>query len=553
MPESHEKTEKVNTVSRPAFEELLLALSTRFVNLKPEDVRYEIEHGLRRILELFGGDRCTFLEVSADEGKLLVTHRWATDRAPAVPPEIYMPGEFPWLAGRVGQGEGCFLESVDDFPVSANRDRESFSKYGFESVAIIPVPVSGRIAYVLGIGSYWQTIHWPEELMPLMRLTADVFANALERKRKWEELQENEKHLRIVADSFPGAVSFLDKEMRFVFVNKRYEKWFGVPRDQIIGRKPPDFQLPEHIDKATPYFHEMLKGKEVRYEMTTTLPSGESADLEVTYSPSLDEAGQYQGAIVIALDVSERNSLQAEARKHLATLAHVDRTALMSALTASLAHEINQPLTAILSNAQAARRMLKTRNDAESEIQEILADIVKDDKRVSEVLRRVRGLLADETDRHECFNLNGIIKIVLKLVRSAAVIHNIEIDLDVMEEPAVVRGDSIQLQQVLLNLIMNAGEAMEDAEGERRITIHTRKSGEIVTLSVDDSGPGIPPDHGENIFEMFYTTKEYGTGMGLAICKSILKVHGGKLQAENLPEGGARISFSLPLVTGHGS
>jgi C4-dicarboxylate-specific signal transduction histidine kinase len=221
---------------------------------------------------------------------------------------------------------------------------------------------------------------------------------------------------------------------------------------------------------------------------------------------------------------------------------------MLGELAGSLAHELNQPLTAILSNAQAAQRFLARDGIDVQEVREILADIVAEDKRAGEVIHRLRLLLRKGEVQRQPLDVNGVVEEVLKLVRSDLVNQGVTAWPDLAPDLPVIECDRVQLQQVLLNLVLNACDAMAGAEpGARQIKIRTaREEDGAVRISVADRGPGIPPDLRERVFEPFYTTKPQGLGLGLTVCRSIVTAHGGRLWSENGQKGGAVFCLSLP-------
>jgi two-component system sensor kinase FixL len=223
----------------------------------------------------------------------------------------------------------------------------------------------------------------------------------------------------------------------------------------------------------------------------------------------------------------------------------------MGELTASLAHELNQPLTAILSNAQAAQRILASDPTDLAEIREILGDIVEDDKRAGEVIHRLRGFLKKSNVELAALDIGELVGQVARLVTSDAIIRNVAIRLDLAPGLPPVCGDRVQLQQVILNLLMNGLDAMrEPGESERTLVLRTFSEGPAsVVVAVEDSGVGIDEADLEHVFHAFYTTKADGLGMGLAIARSIVEAHGGRLSARNNPGGGATFSFTLPTTT----
>ena len=242
--------------------------------------------------------------------------------------------------------------------------------------------------------------------------------------------------------------------------------------------------------------------------------------------------------------MSQRSRLEVERLRR--DLTHVARVTTMGEMAAALAHELNQPLTAILSNAHAGERYMAQAVPPLDEIREILQDVVGDARRAGEVIQRLRSLLRKDDARFLPLDVNPVVREIAALVRTDAILRNVAIDLDLSLELPRVHGDRVQLQQVLLNLVLNGMEAMGPNGEERRIVIQTRQGDGAVRISVQDQGPGIPADTLPRVFETFYTTKPSGMGMGLAISRSIVETHGGKIWAENNPDRGATFAFTLP-------
>jgi signal transduction histidine kinase len=253
-----------------------------------------------------------------------------------------------------------------------------------------------------------------------------------------------------------------------------------------------------------------------------------------------------------ARDITRRLKTEAEAVQHRQELAHVSRIATMGELTTSLAHEINQPLTAILSNAEAAQRFLSQASPDISEVRQILEDIVRDDRRANDVVRKVRALVKKEKVRAEPLDLNEVIGVVVDLIRADSLLQGLSIATDFSPTLAAIRGDGVQLQQVILNLILNSAAAMRNSpSGQRKIILRTTMpDGRTVNASVTDFGTGIDEKNIERLFEPFYTTKPEGLGMGLSISQTIIKAHGGTMEAWNNREGGATFAFTLPAHQG---
>jgi C4-dicarboxylate-specific signal transduction histidine kinase len=226
----------------------------------------------------------------------------------------------------------------------------------------------------------------------------------------------------------------------------------------------------------------------------------------------------------------------------------LSRVTTLGTLSGALAHELNQPLTAILSNAQAALRLLASDSANLEEVRDTLKDIVEDNRRASEVIHRLHLLLGKRETQHDPLDLNELVHDTLRLARTNLLSNGVTVRKELSPKLSAIHGDRVQLQQVLLNLVMNACSAMEDrAPKVRALTMRTaRWHGSGAHVSVDDRGGGIPPENLERIFEPFFTTRQQGMGLGLTICRAIVVAHGGKLWAENNRDGGASFHFTLP-------
>lgn len=254
-----------------------------------------------------------------------------------------------------------------------------------------------------------------------------------------------------------------------------------------------------------------------------------------------------QAALIVALLVHRRRRRLAEleVQRQRSALAHASALAVVGELTASIAHEINQPLGAILSNTDAAELLLEAGAPHES-IRQIMEDIRKDDRRASDVIQRLRALLRKHEIEARPFDLNEAIADALRVVRADAERRRVAIDAEFAALPSV-RGDRTHIQQVLLNLIVNGMDAMVDTHvTRRRLVVRTARAGGDLEVSVTDAGPGIPPERMPKLFESFFTTKQSGMGLGLSIARSIVEAHGGRIRAENNPGGGATFRFTLP-------
>ena len=383
-------------------------------------------------------------------------------------------------------------------------------------------------------------------------LSSDVvWAALLTRQLQASEaaLRESEARFRLLADTAPVMVWMSGTDMLCNFFNKQWLEFTGRTLEQELGNgwsegvHAEDLQgcLETYVSSFTarrPFTMEYRLRRddgEYRWVLDNGLPR---------YTPERGFAG-YIGSCV---DITERRQVELESARQRNELTHLSRVSLLGELSGSLAHELNQPLTAILSNAQAAQRFLAQNRADPAELQEILNDIVKEDKRAGEVIRRTRLLLKKGEVQLQTLDANELVHNVLKLVHSDLVNQNVAVRLELALHLPAVNGDGVQLQQVLLNLVVNACDAMADVEAvDRRLLLRTEMAdGKDVRVSVADQGHGIPSEKMERIFEPFFTTKMKGMGMGLAVCRTIISAHGGRLWATNNPERGTTFQFTLP-------
>jgi C4-dicarboxylate-specific signal transduction histidine kinase len=263
--------------------------------------------------------------------------------------------------------------------------------------------------------------------------------------------------------------------------------------------------------------------------------------------PIRDDSGRIARWYILATDIEDRTQALARLDQMQSDFAHMNRVSMMGELAASLSHEITQPIGSARNNARAALNFLAKQPPDLSEVREALVCVVSNADRAGNIIDRIRDHVRKAPARKHRFDLNEAINEVIVLARSAIVKNGISVQTRLTEELAPIQGDRVQLQQVVLNLILNAVEAMGSVEaGPRELLIGTEQNPtDGVLVAVRDSGPGIDPEHLERIFQAFYTTKSSGVGMGLSICRSIIHAHGGQLWADANKPRGAVFQFSL--------
>ncbi len=407
------------------FEDLAAELSAVFVKIPASQVDNEIDYWLERIVRALDIDRATIAEVGSEDGQIQVTHQWTRPGLPPIPVGLNVNTALPWLVDRILSGELTVLESEEKLPHEASQDLVVARNYQIKSNVTIALKPGDTVIGGVAFGTLTRRRTWSPRIVQRLQTIAQVFANALDRKRS-----------RL-------AIRRLSDELQ---------------------------------------------------------------------------------------DLS--------------------RVTLMGELTASLAHELNQPLGAILNNAQAARRLLQAKKLNLKEVRSAINEIIRDNVRATETVRNVRELFKPAAGRIVAVEPRRLVADAERILREDARLKRISLRTDIREPLAKVRCHRTQLIQVIMNLLLNAFDAIgSDGAGPREVVLAAdQPDAAHVLLSVSDSGSGIAPEIMPKIFNAFFTTRSQGMGMGLAIAKSIVENHGGEIRARLNPDRGATLEFTLPVA-----
>jgi PAS domain S-box-containing protein len=537
---------------RLQFEKLLADTSAYFVNLPSDQVDGAIEDAQRRICECLGLDLCALWQWSSDASELLMmTHIYRSQEGPPLPHPMDAKEYFPWSRQQMEAGKSIAVKAMSELPPEAARDVESYRYFGIKSTCVFPLAVGDQPPIgALGFNTLRAEYDWPDAIVKRLQLVAQIFTNALARERSERELVKSEQRLRLITNVLPVLIAYVDADQRYRFNNEAYRVWFGVSPEEAFGRTIREVAGEGFFQGVRPYVERALSGEHVRCALDVEMAAGQLLSVEAIYVPDVGDQGGVRGIYVMAIDVTERNLAQQESKRLQDELFHAGRISTMGELAGALAHEINQPLSAIMSNAQAAKRYLAAPTPDLEEVGEILNDIIKENTRASEVINRIRALLKKSKMEAELLDLNSVFREIVTLLNRDALRRGIKIDLDLDPLLPLVRGDRIQLQQVALNLVLNAFDSM--SEQPRRkcwVQISTCFKDSQVLAAVKDNGIGISVGDAEKLFQPFYTTKTEGLGMGLSICRTIIVRHQGHIGAENNPDEGTTFYFSLPVAT----
>ncbi len=461
------------------------------------------------------------------------------------------------VSGRLGRA----AERVA-WPPMPPEYAEAIDAEGIRSALAVPIVLGQDVEGLLYVCSRTPRSFSDNDEAVLMRL-ADHAAAAIHNHRLFGAEQAARTQAQTSAQDFRDLVDTLDaivvdadaETFQVTFVNHRAEAILGYSRQEWYA--DPHFWAnhvhPDDRDwavalctQATADGHDHV----MQYRMLTA--DGRVLwvhDMIRVVAARADGRRQLRSVMV---DITERKQAELEVQQQRQVLTHLTRVATLGELSGALAHELSQPLTSILSNAQAAQRFLTREPVDLGEVRDILKDIVDDDRRAGAVIRRWRTLLRKgETQLHP-LDLNDVTNEVLRLAHSELIAHRVTVTARLTPGLPAVRGDRVGLQQVLLNLIVNACDAMKLNEpAQRHLTVITGPDGAgAVQVSIADRGVGIPADKIERVFEPFFTTKEHGVGLGLAICRSIVAAHGGRMWVTNNSDRGATFCFALSAQSG---
>jgi PAS domain S-box-containing protein len=381
-------------------------------------------------------------------------------------------------------------------------------------------------------------------------------------ERTAELTQSNESLRREIADRnqaeyltskvfecSPDAVSIVGTDYRYKRVNPVYERVWGRPVESIIGMHVADLwgtQLFEY--KLQSFLDRCFAGEDVSFADWIDSTLGRRY-VAVSYSPLRSGSQRVEAALVIGRDLTEYAQASDALQQAQADLAHASRMTTMGELTASLAHEVNQPITAAVNGASTCVRWL-TRDEPDlGEAREAALGVIRNAKRAADIINRIRSISKKDESRRQMANINELIREIIALLRNEAGKYAISIHADLDADLPLVMVDSVQVQQVMMNLMMNSIDAMKDVDQARELSIKSQQAeDQQLLISVIDTGVGLPPQQTKQIFDAFFTTKSHGLGMGLRISRSIVESHGGRLWAVDNSPRGASFSFTLPVA-----
>ncbi len=599
-----ESAPAVDTMLR--FERLLTDVSSRFIDWPVERIDEAIDRGLKQIVETLDVDRSTLSSVDPNTGQFHSTHSWAAAGFTPVARTV-SSRTYPWALSRYRAGKPIVFSCLDELPPDALLDRQSYASIGLGSHVGMPVMVAGEFVAVLGIGSLGTERRWGEDLVARMRLLADIFGSALARKRAQDRIDQLLQFERLLADLSASVLGSTADDLGSAVQHAlcAVATLLGVEHAALWELAPEPVRLvateQSEADGVLPLLRQ-LRAADVPWVLQQVVAGiivNSATDDGLSLAADADIAAlraagvksfrvlplRSKDAVIGALWLSsgdeervwqddtaarlmffgtmllnalahrkaERKAQRATAetaqtREHLAHLARVDT---VGAMTAAVAHEVNQPLMAITNYTLAGQRRLDGDGQVDrAKIRELLEKIAGQTALASQVLDHLRTMVKRREVHEAEINLSHLLDKSLRLIEMEARMKDVRVEADIAADLPHTLGDEIQVQQVILNLASNAMDAMAAApacDRELRIVV-TPSDDSAILICVVDHGQGIVADDGERVFEPFYTTKGMGLGIGLSICRQIVEAHGGKLWHEPNAGGGTVFRFTLPVA-----
>lgn len=533
---------------QPQYEAWLAELSAELVAVGSDDWTASIGSILARVATWFELDGLTLWQLRRSELRLFAEYAGRFCK-----PRLAPDQDIPWLMSRmVGGCDTLVFQSLEELPDAAQPDRDYLRSVGLAGLLLIPLELDGRTAgYMLaarGAGG-----DWPERLRNRLIMSGRLLSNAVGRLQAERTVRQEQARLMQLLRAAPDAVVVVRSDGLIEFVNDQTETLFGYDPEELHGQ-PVEVLVPSAV-KLLHRGHRRRYAEAPRVRVMgpdkslhAVHKSGRLIPVEINLSPVDTDDGAMVTAIV--RDITERKRVEEKVREQRNELARVSRIATVGELAGALAHELNQPLAAILSNAQAAQRFLRREQPDVEQVRQIITDIIDDDRRAAAVIHQMRRFLKHEEPELRRVDLNRLIRDTIRALQSDLAINQVTVETVLADDLPLVLGNLVQLQQVILNLVLNAIDAMQSVDHVGRtiqLSSTNNDGADSVVVVVRDSGPGVDKAILNKIFGPFFTTKKDGMGMGLPITRSIVEAHGGRLSVHNNDDKGCTFSVVLPV------
>ena len=528
------------------FERLLADLSFRFANVPGDQVEAEIQGALKQLLHFLDFDRGAFGEFNA-EGWYVIIRSAGTERAEPFPPGP-VPQFLSWYFSELRADRIVRVRSIGDLPPEAIGEIEYYRRSGLRSSLAIPIRVSCNVVGAIAFSAFRSTREWPDGLIVRLKMIGELMAQALVRKRSEAALRVSEERWRLIFETSTLGITIFDQDLHYIATNPAFRAMLGYTDEELRQLTPLDITVEEEREPARSQLADLQQGKVDHYRVVKQY---RRKDGKVLWAHgTLAQVVESRPKIFIGtvIDITESKRAQDAAEATRAELRRAARINRLGAMTASIAHEINQPLAAIAANTSAALRWLAKTTPNLDEARAALDGVDRDSQRATDVVEGIRAMFKNDSQNRVLLDINQLVREVLVLVQGELFKRGISLDTELTENLPQVMADRIQLQQVVMNLVTNAMDAMEPiADRQKLLRVKSAiRDGDIVVVAIEDSGTGIDADKVDRLFDTFFTTKPNGMGMGLSICRSIIEAHNGRLGVSAGAQYGSVFRFELP-------
>ncbi len=527
------------------FEKLISGLSNLFINLSPDQIEGGINYALGVIGKFEGIDRSYIYQYREDSGILSCTNEWCRE---GIEPRTTILKEkssnsLPWIFERHMRGEVIYFPSIETLPEEATYEKEAFVMAGIKSMVAVPMVFGHTVIGFLGLESLKEKKVWPEDIISLLNIVAEIFVNVLEHKKTGTELRESQEMLKLVTENIPQAVFWKDVDLKYMGCNKTFALHTGINSpEEIIGMMDSDLvwregeaRLFEETDKR------VIENDKPEYHIITAQlqAGGKDAWVDMNKIPLHDDTGAVVGILGTYEDITERKMMEEE-------LLRAQKLESLGILAGGIAHDFNNLLTAILGNISLA----KSYQDSQEKLVKRLSEAERASLRARDLTQQ---LLTFAKGGVPIKSVTSVKELLKESAEFAVRGSNSRCEYTIPEDLWSVEIDEGQISQVINNLVINAKQAMPEG-GIVNIAAENLKIKEIghlsgkryIKISIQDSGVGIPHEYLSKIFDPYFTTKQEGNGLGLATCYSIIKKHDGSVTVESEPGHGTTVKVLLP-------
>jgi len=534
---------------RLKFEKTVSDISSRFVGIF--DIDDAINASLTDMGRFSRSSRAYVFLIREDGTMMDNAHEWCAEGvSPQIDNRKQLPvAEFPWWMKKLHKGEVIQIEDVSKVPAEAKSEREVLERQQIKSLLVLPLTIGGKPGGFVGFDNVIRTVTWGDDDLALLRVASEIMGNALERKKAEEALKQSEHSYRVLFESTLDGLIVMDIEtMKVVFGNQTAAKLYGYESmGDAIGINPLDFVHSDDKEKVIEVIKKDLFEKGLRQVNEFRTMTRDGREMWIS---AIGTGTEYQGrpAILVSIrDITEQKKVEGAKRRLEEQLQLSSRLAAIGELSAGVAHEINNPLTAI----KGFSELLLARYDLDEAVKSDVKAIFKEVQRAIKVTQDMLSF-ARRHEPEKCFiSINEALAKNLDLYACHMKTNNIDMVVEFDPELPKTMADFYQLQQVFMNIVINAEQAMSEAHGRGKLTVKTQRSDGMIQVIFADDGPGISEENMKRIFDPFFTTKEIGkgTGLGLSICYGLVEAHGGRIYARSRAGQGASFIVEIPIVS----